>query len=242
MANAQVYQAVVQPNVNPSKLILTGMTPNLDHLVVGAGTLEQGVTYVKEQLGVAIPKGGEHPSMGTHNHLMQLGGNAFLEVIAINPDAPAPDRPRWYGLDDPFVRGRLERQPQLLSWVINTSDLKGLQAQTSFSFGEATEVSRGDLSWHFGIPDDGRLLASGMLPYLIQWHTNMHPAKRMDDVGCTLKQLELHHPQPKWLLSILNEIDATKFVEVKKLDSDATPFIEAHIETPTGVKTLSSRS
>ena len=82
------------------------MTTNLDHLVVGAASLEQGVTYIQEQLGVAIPKGGEHPLMGTHNHLMQLGNDVFLEVIAVNPDAPTPDRPRWYGLDDPFVRGR----------------------------------------------------------------------------------------------------------------------------------------
>ena len=217
------------------------MTTNLDHLVVGASTLEQGVTYIRKQLGVDIPKGGEHPLMGTHNHLMQLGNDVFLEVIAVNPDAPAPDRPRWYGLDDPFVRGRLEHQPQLLTWVVNTSDLGGLQSQTSFSFGAATKVSRGDLTWDFGIPDDGRLLASGMLPYLIQWHTDAHPSERMSDVGCSLKQLEIHHPQPDWLLSILNEIDAAKFVKVKRLAANATPFLEAHLETPTGMKTLSSR-
>ena len=217
------------------------MTPNLDHLVVGAETLEQGVTYVKEQLGVAIPKGGEHPSMGTHNHLMQLGGNVFLEVIAVNPDAPAPDRPRWYGLDDPFVRARLRTQPRLLGWVVNTTDLTGLQAKTSFSFGEATRVSRGDLTWDFGIPDDGRLLAGGMLPYLIQWHTDTHPAERMRNVGCTLEKLELHHPQPEWLSAILNEIGAAELVEVRGLNGNAAPFLEAHIETPAGTKMLSSK-
>ena len=216
------------------------MTTNLDHLVVGASTLEQGVTYLKEQLGVEIPKGGEHPLMGTHNHLMQLGNNVFLEVIAINPDAPTPARPRWYGLDDPFVRGKLERQPQLLTWVLNTSDLSGLQAQTSFSFGKATKVSRGDLSWDFGIPDDGRLLASGLLPYLIQWHTDTHPAGGMANVGCSLQSLEIHHPYPEWLQSMLNEIDAAKLVKVIGLNGNARPFLKARLETPSGVKTLSS--
>ena len=217
------------------------MTTNLDHLVVGAASLEQGVTYLKEQLDVDIPKGGEHPLMGTHNHLMQLGKGVFLEVIAINLGVPTPERPRWYGLDDPFVKERLEQHPQLLTWVVNTSDLKGLQAQTSFSFGKATRVSRGELSWDFGIPDDGRLLASGMLPYLIQWHTNAHPARGMPDVGCSLKKLELHHPQPEWLLSILNQINAAQLVEVRGLEANAAPFLEVHIETPIGIKTLSSR-
>ena len=217
------------------------MTLNLDHLVVGAETLAQGVAYIKAQLGVDIPKGGEHGLMGTHNHLMRLGAGVFLEVIAVNRNAPAPDRPRWYGLDDPFVRGRLRAQPQLLGWVVNTSDLKGLQAKTSFSFGKATRVSRGELSWDFGIPDDGRLLAGGMLPYLIQWHTDAHPAGGMGEVGCLLKTLEVHHPQPEWLLAILNEIGAAELVEVRGLENNATPYLEAHPETPIGVKTLSSK-
>ena len=55
---------------------------SLDHLVVAALTLEAGVDHVFRSLGVAIPPGGAHPLMGTHNHLMQLGEGVFLEVIA----------------------------------------------------------------------------------------------------------------------------------------------------------------
>lgn len=216
------------------------MNTQLDHLVVGAASLEQGIAYIKEQLGVDIPKGGEHPLMGTHNHLMQLGNDVFLEVIAINPDAPAPARPRWYGLDDPFVRKQIEQQPQLLTWVVNTPDLTYLLSQNSFAFGEATPVSRGDLHWHFAIPDDGRLLASGMLPSLMQWHTETHPAKRMRDVGCILTRLEIYHPYPNWLAAILSSIDVAKYVEIQPLEANVTPFLLAHIETPTGIRVLRS--
>ena len=45
--------------------------------------------------------------MSTHNHLMRLGNSAFLEVISIDPDAPAPARTRWFDLDDPAMRARL---------------------------------------------------------------------------------------------------------------------------------------
>lgn len=72
----------------------------LDHLVIGAASLEAGVEYVKEVLGVDIPAGGHHEKMGTCNHLMQLGKDVFLEVIAIDKTLAAPSRPRWYGLEN----------------------------------------------------------------------------------------------------------------------------------------------
>ena len=216
------------------------MRTALDHIVVGASSLEEGVHYLKEHLGVEIPKGGEHPLMGTHNHLMRLGRGVFLELIAVNPAAPAPARPRWYGLDDPFVRARLAEVPQLLTWVVNTPELEHHRA-SPFSFGEAVEVSRGDLRWLFGLPDDGRLLAGGMAPYLIQWLTQTHPADAVADLGCSLKGLEIHHPQPEWLTNVLLGIGAAHLADVRALESEATSFLVAHIETPNGVKTLSSR-
>jgi len=50
----------------------------LDHLVIASETLEEGVAHVRDKLGVEIPFGGKHPLMGTHNHLMQFGSEAFL--------------------------------------------------------------------------------------------------------------------------------------------------------------------
>jgi hypothetical protein len=94
------------------------MQTQIDHLVVGAANLAQGVSYVKECLGVDIPYGGVHETMGTHNHLMQIGNNSFLEVIAINPAGDPVEHPRWYGLDDPFVRQQILVQPTLLTWVV----------------------------------------------------------------------------------------------------------------------------
>ena len=45
--------------------------------------------------------------MGTHNRVLGMAGGMYLEVIAIDPDAAAPERPRWFGLDEPAMRERL---------------------------------------------------------------------------------------------------------------------------------------
>jgi len=217
------------------------MSTKLDHIVVAAASLDQGVAYIQEKLGIDIPKGGEHPHMGTHNHVVQLGNETFLEVVAINPDAPPPMRPRWFGLDDPGVQHSVREKPRLLTWVVNTTDLVGLQAQLEFALGVVTPLSRGDLSWLFAVPDDGRLLAGGLLPHAMQWQTNAHPSNNMADLDCRLLKLTIHHPYKAWIESILVDLQASELVTVQTLAEPGVPFMIAEIQTPSGLRTLSSK-
>ena len=64
-----------------------------DHIAISAQTLEDGVAAVEAALGVKMAGGGQHPHMATHNRLLGLG-DLYLEVIAIDPAAPAPAWPR----------------------------------------------------------------------------------------------------------------------------------------------------
>ena len=219
---------------------------NIDHIAVAASSLEAGVAYIEEALGVVIPKGGEHPAMATHNHLMQLGENLFLEVLAINPDMTAPDSPRWFGLEDPFVRHSIGIKPRLHTWIVNTSDIESIAKLDSFDFGKVAALSRGDLSWKFAIPEDGRLLAGGLVPYVMQWDGMgeagfRHPSQGMTDLGCELVGLELHHPQATWLASILDSIKAKELVTIKELPPHEVPYMTANIQTPRGLKALTSK-
>ena len=216
------------------------MKTQIDHLVVGALSLEQGVEYIRESLGVDMPYGGIHMEMGTHNHLMQIGKNMFLEIIAINNEINRPKSPRWYGLDDPFIRKQIEIQPTLLTWVVNTSNIHELMQQATFSPGKAEVIRRGDLSWYFGLPSDGRLLAGGMLPYVIEWLTDKHPSENMVNLGCNLQGLEIHHPYSLWLQSALQSIDAANLVKINSLPENDLPYLKAQIKTPTGIKELLS--
>ncbi len=69
----------------------------LDHLVITAATLEQGVAWCEATLGATPGPGGQHALFGTHNRLMKVEGEGhagvYLEIIAIDPQAPAPGRP-----------------------------------------------------------------------------------------------------------------------------------------------------
>jgi len=216
------------------------MATRIDHLVIGAESLVQGVAYVQDCLGVDMPFGGVHAKMGTHNHLMQLGNDIFLEIIAINVDGVPPDRPRWFGLDDAFIRQQIAVQPTLLTWIVNTQDISSLMKQAAFPMGTAEFITRGNLSWYFGLPEDGRLLAGGMLPYAIQWQTDHHPSAGMADLDCRFKGLEIHHPYPRWLESALASIGASDLVTIKVLAKNTPPYMIAHIDTPDGVKQLKS--
>jgi hypothetical protein len=55
--------------------------------------------------------------MGTHNLLVNLASAAFprayLEILAIDPDAPAPRRIRWFDLDQPAMQQAIRGGPRL---------------------------------------------------------------------------------------------------------------------------------
>ena len=98
------------------------MTTALDHLVIAAHTLAQGAAWCQATLGVVPGPGGRHAFMGTHNRLLRIDSagfaQAYLEIIAIDPEAPPPGRPRWFGLDEPALQARLRHAPRLLHAVL----------------------------------------------------------------------------------------------------------------------------
>ena len=46
---------------------------SIDHIVITAPSLADGMEYVHRALGVVPEPGGGHPRMGTHNALLKLG-------------------------------------------------------------------------------------------------------------------------------------------------------------------------
>ncbi len=213
----------------------------LDHLVIAAETLEQGVDYIRSTMGVEIPKGGLHKTMGTHNHLMQLGNGAYLEVIAIDPEGLSPAQPRWFSLDDGLMRESLHQQPRLVTWVMNTSNIQQLHQKSAFSMGTPTQLSRDNLRWEIALTDDGRLLGNGLLPYIIQWHSTPHPSEAMADLGCRLQSLKIYHNRTEWLASMLESIEADRLVSIHPLSDDECAYLSASIETPSGKTVLTSK-
>jgi hypothetical protein len=65
------------------------MRNEIDHVTVGAADLESGAADMRRLLGIDMPAGGKHADMATHNRLMRTTDGEFLELLAIDPEAPA---------------------------------------------------------------------------------------------------------------------------------------------------------
>jgi len=203
---------------------------SLDHLVIVAPTLAAGALHVEQRLGVAMQPGGKHARMGTHNLLLRLG-DCYLEVIAPDPDAPPPTRPRWFGLDELEP----DAEPRLAHWVARTRGLAEADARLTQIFGRIESMSRGTLAWQISIHADGQLPLGGALPSLIDWGDARHPASGLIDQGCCLQRLELRHPAAAVLGQQLEAIGFSGPVAVMPGER---PDLLAYLETPTGLKTL----
>ena len=193
---------------------------SVDHLVVLAPSLAEGVAWCEATLGVVPGPGGEHPLMGTHNRLIPVNTAAFprayLEIIAINREA-VPQRAagakRWFDLDDDTLQARLRTQgPQLAHWVAQVPDLPQALATLSaqgIDRGQVVAASRptpqGLLRWQISVRDDGQRLLGGCLPTLIQWG-DTHPTQAMADQGVALESLALAHPQAGALRQALDAV------------------------------------
>ena len=203
-----------------------------DHLVVAALSLEEGVDWVQSRTGMPMGAGGKHGAMSTHNRLLSLGPGLFLEVIAIDPAAPPPGRPRWFELDTPEMQQRLARGPSLVHWVARSDDLAGAIAATPGGQPEILHLTRGEFRWSIGVPPSGRLALGGVAPTMIRWE-GVHPSERLPESGCRLEALLLRHREAPALLRALAAAGLEPGTPV-----EAEPHglgLSARIRTPRGI-------
>jgi len=201
----------------------------LDHLAVRAPTLEAGAAFVEAALGVPLAPGGAHPMMGTHNRLLSLGPDAYLEVIAVDPVAALPDRSRWFGLDAPPA------QPEVCAWVVRVPDLTQALADAPAGCGSQLALSRGDLRWRMAVPDVGPWPWHNLFPAMIAWEGPHHPAVGLPDHGLRLTGLQLVHPDADGLRQALDGCIDDPRCEV---EFGTAPVIRARFQTPEGERWL----
>ena len=224
----------------------SGACPSrLDHAVVVCDTLAQGVAWCEAVLGVVPGPGGRHTLMGTHNRLLPLGtpdgAVAYLELIAIDPAAEAPPadgRARWFGMDEPALRGQAARGPWLAHFVARTPDIAAACAALAAlgeDVGEPVAAARatphGELRWQITVRRDGRPAHAGALPALIEWQ-GPHPCEGMRDVGLRLADLTVQAAQPEAVRAAHAAIGLVG-VEVQPAPA-AGPALVLRLSTPRG--------
>lgn len=197
----------------------------LDHVAVACERLEEGRAHVEEALGVVLQAGGRHALFGTHNLLLGLEDGLYLEVIAVDPEAPVPERPRWFDLD------RFEGPPRLTNWICRTPNI----AEAPPEAGAPVALERGDLRWQMAVPGDGRLPFDQLFPAIIEWQGQAHPVQRLEASGVRLLRLTLMHPEADALNAALSGRLVDDRVAVAQGN---TPRMVAEFATPGGLRVL----
>ncbi len=199
----------------------------LDHLAVAAETLEAGRARIEDRLGLRLQPGGKHAHFGTHNLLLGLEEGLYLEVIAVDPEAPAPGYPRWFDLD------RFSGPPRLHTWICAVGDLDAAVALYPRA-GLPVALARGDLRWRMAVPEDGVLPWDNRFPALIEWQGTAHPATRLAPSGARLERLVVCHPEAAALREVLDPA----LRDARVVFEPGASSLRAEIATPGGMKVL----
>jgi hypothetical protein len=246
------------------KVAAAGLKSQIDHIVVVARSLEQGVAWCESTLGITPETGGDHPQFGTHNRLFKIATPnfplAYFEIIAIkNIAIQAINTPsigqnsvknsRWFDMDDAALQAAVAKEPRLVHFVAQTEDIQaGRTALKALGIdrGPAVEASRhtrkGRLEWKITVRDDGQRLFNGGLPSLIQWgKTNaaeplrLHPRNTLPRSGVSLQSVTVASPTPDKLQAAYAAIG---LANVSLTEGEAN--ITVTLKTPKGVVALQS--
>jgi hypothetical protein len=208
----------------------------LDHITVIAPSLAEGVLHVRNCLDLAVPFGQRHAYMGTYNHLLQLGDTVYLEIVALDPDADAPGRRRWFGLDDQNkVRSDWEEGRRLRGWVGRTDTIDEILAARGDIFGEKVPLPTVNSSFDFAIPNDGSLPLDGAAPSIIDRRGRPRSMATIADLGARLRSFTLEHPNPVAVEALYRAVRVDRPPEIAK---GPQLRYRAHIETPAGPREL----
>jgi hypothetical protein len=189
-------------------LVLRRAVDSIDHLILGAATLADGIAFVRDRFGVAALPIVPLPGAATETARVALGPRSYLEVLAPADDAdePAPGLAPLRSLTTPALWG----------WALATDD--GGIARDGGAF-----VRRRNLAVQVALG-----LAA---PYFIEWGADSaHPAAAAP-IGGRLRALTVRHPDPDAARAAIAKLGFD--VDVVRADA---PGLAAELETLAGAR------
>ena len=201
----------------------------LDHLVYAVPDVQAACDDLEVRLGVRPTLGGRFVQMASYNHLLSLGGGAYLEVIGPDPEADDPGQPRPFGIDD-------RSTPGLVTWAAKATNLSARVVRAregGFDLGEARPLSRqlpdGTLlEWELTMRSEPMGPDGGLVPFLIDWGESRHPSQTAAK-GCQLVEFHGEHPDPESVMGMLEAVG-----EPINVTLAAAPAMIATIQGPKG--------
>jgi catechol 2,3-dioxygenase-like lactoylglutathione lyase family enzyme len=219
---------------------------DIDHLVFTCADLDAGIAWAERTFGVRPVRGGAHPQWGTHNALMSLGRERYLELLAPDPNAPSAGRANVAGralfgmgagaADGAAHEAWLTAAPRLTTWMLHSRTIDPLLTaalHAGIDLGRVTAGSRmradgTEISWEIAIPPARPL--DGCVPWLIDWGWSAHPSIAAPQ-GARLDWMEVVHPDPERVRRALDAVNC-RSLDVRQ---GSVPGIVVGVACPRGV-------
>jgi catechol 2,3-dioxygenase-like lactoylglutathione lyase family enzyme len=133
----------------------------LDHVILAVPDLDRAADALERVLGLQATRGRRHPSLGTENSLVPLGG-AYLELVAVADEQAATG--------SAFGRSALAARtegPRFTGWVARTDDLDDAADGAQIVALSRDTPDGQKITWRMAALD--RLGDGGVLPPLLSW-------------------------------------------------------------------------
>jgi hypothetical protein len=192
---------------------------------------------VRACLDLDVPFGQRHDYMGTHNHLLQLGGADYLEIVAVDPKGNPPPCARWFGLDDrKAVVADWDAGRRLRGWVARTDAIDQVLVGREAIFGRKISLPWQAPTFEFALTGDGALPRGGAAPALIDRRGRPRAMTAIADLGARLRDFTLAHPDPAAVAALYRELAVDRPPDIVQGE---TLRWRARIDTPSGERALS---
>ncbi|MBK8501276.1 MAG: VOC family protein [Saprospiraceae bacterium] len=205
----------------------------IDHFVWATPDLGLEMEHFIDISGVKPEYGGSHPGKGTHNALVRVGHACYLEIVAPDPLQHQIDR-RW-------MIPQEVTHPRLIKWAWTSNDLVGdceRMDELGCLLGPVSTGKRfrNDGQWLHWKLTDPDFSDSSLVPFLISWGQDQHPALSLP-LHCQLRSVSLLHPRPENLrfLELLSDFPVVNIEQGEEL-------LSIEIEAPRGILQLSTEA
>ncbi len=209
------------------------MSDFLDHVMWGCDDLERGSHRFEALTGVVPRYGGAHASGLTHNALVSISPQSYLEILA--PTGPPT------AADDTWSRlARTAGEPRILTYCLRSSRPLSELALIAEELGapKAQVLDNGRvtpqgvrLKWRWVAPVFAQFGLA--FPFFIDWLDSPHPASAQSPTPIRLEHFAVGHPQADELRQILTKLGAP-------IDTYTAAGIEfrLQLDTPLGIVSL----
>lgn len=201
----------------------------IDHIVYSVPNLEASLKVFEKNLGIIPTIGGKHLSKGTHNALINLGNECYLEILAIDESNTAVSAPRWMGID--YLQGS-----KITRWSLKSTQIEKdseLLQRYNPDMGNIIEGNRAlpsgeTLSWKMTEPLSSPEV--DLLPFMLDWSkSKVHPTEQLSQ-QCLLLDLEFYHPN-----SLMEQECFDEIFDNLEIKSGAEVQISATLSGPKGL-------